>query len=353
MSDVVEVLYRDTVVVESGDNKVIVIEPKVIINQSTAGGGTWGTITGDIGEQSDLITLFNTKENKNRTILDSDNFDEVIVNGKYSASYGTIMLDVANAYGQVFQRAVYQSTNEEKFRWQIGGEWNDWVAIADTDMLEAKVDKVAGKQLSTEDYTTAEKDKLAGIEAGAQANPNWSTLQGKPSTFPPDAHNHTHDSLDGMNIGDYQHITTDEKNLFLLSDRFRINATDFIGGTASPYQGIVIGGVPVIVKKFLNQNSYYYTTVRLPSDSVYLDNIRFILTESVMPTAGQYIAFTINGTLLRHTFNGNEVQNQMITTDVTISYDDVGNQVNTLTTSGTYLQKIGIVSMDFFYSRGI
>ena len=37
-------------------------------------------------------------------------------------------------------------------------------------MLADKVDKVVGKQLSTEDYTTAEKDKLAGIEAGATAN---------------------------------------------------------------------------------------------------------------------------------------------------------------------------------------
>ena len=33
--------------------------------------------------------------------------------------------------------------------------------------LAAKVDKVTGKQLSTEDYTTAEKTKLAGITAGA------------------------------------------------------------------------------------------------------------------------------------------------------------------------------------------
>jgi len=34
-------------------------------------------------------------------------------------------------------------------------------------LLSAKVDKVAGKGLSTEDYTTAEKQKLAGIEEGA------------------------------------------------------------------------------------------------------------------------------------------------------------------------------------------
>ena len=36
--------------------------------------------------------------------------------------------------------------------------------------LSGKVDKVAGKQLSTEDYTTAEKTKLAGVEEGAQVN---------------------------------------------------------------------------------------------------------------------------------------------------------------------------------------
>lgn len=33
-----------------------------------------------------------------------------------------------------------------------------------------KVDKVSGKQLSTNDYTTTEKNKLAGIENGAQKN---------------------------------------------------------------------------------------------------------------------------------------------------------------------------------------
>ncbi len=36
--------------------------------------------------------------------------------------------------------------------------------------LAKKVDKVDGKQLSTEDYTTEEKNKLAGIETGAQVN---------------------------------------------------------------------------------------------------------------------------------------------------------------------------------------
>ena len=42
--------------------------------------------------------------------------------------------------------------------------------------LEGKVDKVSGKQLSTEDYTTAEKTKLAGIEAQANKTVIDSTL---------------------------------------------------------------------------------------------------------------------------------------------------------------------------------
>lgn len=36
--------------------------------------------------------------------------------------------------------------------------------------LSGKVDKVSGKGLSTEDYTTAEKTKLSGVETGAQVN---------------------------------------------------------------------------------------------------------------------------------------------------------------------------------------
>ena len=37
-------------------------------------------------------------------------------------------------------------------------------------LLNNKVDKVSGKDLSTNDFTTAEKTKLAGIEDGAQVN---------------------------------------------------------------------------------------------------------------------------------------------------------------------------------------
>lgn len=45
-------------------------------------------------------------------------------------------------------------------------------ATAVANLLKGKVDKVDGKGLSTKDYTAAEQDKLAGIEAGAQKNPD-------------------------------------------------------------------------------------------------------------------------------------------------------------------------------------
>ncbi len=43
--------------------------------------------------------------------------------------------------------------------------------------LAGKVDKVAGKGLSTEDYTTAEKSKLAGVSFGATANASDAELR--------------------------------------------------------------------------------------------------------------------------------------------------------------------------------
>ena len=48
---------------------------------------------------------------------------------------------------------------------------SNYYTKSETDALLAdKVDKVAGKQLSTEDFTSALKSKLEGIEAGAQVN---------------------------------------------------------------------------------------------------------------------------------------------------------------------------------------
>ena len=66
------------------------------------------------------------------------------------------------------------TTNNEIVLWgtdsqHIKGSGVLWSTLLTS--ISNKVDKVAGKGLSTEDYTTSEKSKLAGIEAGAEVNP--------------------------------------------------------------------------------------------------------------------------------------------------------------------------------------
>ena len=57
---------------------------------------------------------------------------------------------------------------------------SDIANLATKDEVSTKVDKVSGKGLSTNDYTTDEKNKLAGIAAGAEVNVNadWNATSG-------------------------------------------------------------------------------------------------------------------------------------------------------------------------------
>ncbi len=53
---------------------------------------------------------------------------------------------------------------------------NKPISTATQTALDLKVDKISGKGLSTEDYTTTEKTKLSGIASGATANSSDATL---------------------------------------------------------------------------------------------------------------------------------------------------------------------------------
>ncbi|WP_320967328.1 hypothetical protein [Hungatella sp.] len=71
-----------------------------------------------------------------------------------------------------------------------------------------KVDKVSGKGLSANDYTTAEKTKLSGIAAGAEVNiqSDWAVkdsasdayIKNIPSSFPPAVHTHMKSQITDM-----------------------------------------------------------------------------------------------------------------------------------------------------------
>ena len=94
-----------------------------------------------------------------------------------------VLVDTLTATGEsgkIYLLKIAGSTNREEYIWVN----NQWELIGDTavdlsnyynktevnNLLNTKVDKVTGKGLSTNDYTNAEKTKLAGIEAGAEVN---------------------------------------------------------------------------------------------------------------------------------------------------------------------------------------
>ena len=67
--------------------------------------------------------------------------------------------------------------------------------------LGNKVDKVSGKQLSTNDYTTTEKNKLAGIASGAEVNQNtFANVKVGSSTISADSKSDTLELVAGSNI---------------------------------------------------------------------------------------------------------------------------------------------------------
>lgn len=83
---------------------------------------------------------------------------------------GSCMFGAIDGFGRFV--SLYYDYGE-RFSGRNGwlSEYNDFVSV-DTfeSALAEKVDKEDGKGLSTNDYTTAEKNKLSGIAAGAQVN---------------------------------------------------------------------------------------------------------------------------------------------------------------------------------------
>lgn len=76
--------------------------------------------------------------------------------------------DVADAVADLVDSAPATLDTLNELAAALGDDPN--FATAMTTALGNKVDKVTGKGLSTEDYTTAEKTKLAGIATGAEVN---------------------------------------------------------------------------------------------------------------------------------------------------------------------------------------
>lgn len=125
-------------------------------------------------------------------------------------------VDLSNYYTKPQSDSRYKSINYVPNWSEISGKPTTFTPSAHThtisevinlqSILDNKVDKATGKQLSTEDYTTDEKNKLSGIQEGAEVNvnPDWNATSGdaeilnKPKEFPPSLHTHTIADVDNL-----------------------------------------------------------------------------------------------------------------------------------------------------------
>ena len=115
-------------------------------------------------------------------------------------------------------------------------EISDWIATHQSEYealiaaIAGKVDKVEGKGLSTEDYTTAEKTKLAGIEANAN-NYTLPTATASALGGVKVGANLAIDSTTGVLSGDYSAASSSAAGLMSAADKTKLDGIE-AGATA-------------------------------------------------------------------------------------------------------------------------
>lgn len=160
------------------------------------------------------------------------------------------------------------------------------IANLTTDLYN-KVDKVTGKQLSTNDYTNEEKNKLNGIEAGAQRNliehillnsveQVPTIIENKPNSINlsikefPDTYKTKVDSMEtGAQANRIEHIFLNSSELPIatvngLVKSVNINLIEFTQAEKTKLEGIATGAqVNTIERFFLNEVEQFPTNKEL------------------------------------------------------------------------------------------
>lgn len=113
---------------------------------------------GDVTISNGVITV--NDDSHNHTISNIDNL-QATLNNKVDKVEGSRLITASEA------SKLESLVIGEGGQIEISGKVNADNVEGLTEKLNTKVDKVAGKGLSTNDYTTEEKEKLAGIETGA------------------------------------------------------------------------------------------------------------------------------------------------------------------------------------------
>lgn len=193
-------------------------------------------------------------------------------------------------------------------------------------LFNGKVDKVTGKGLSTNDYTTTEKNKLSGIASGAEVNQNaFSNIKVGSTTVSADAKTDTLEIAAGSNIT----ITPDATN-----DKITIAATNTTYGAAGSSLGLVKSGGDVTISSgtiTVNDDSHNHTISNVDGLKTALDGKLSTSGTAAKATAdsrGQNIADTyikslsVNGRTITYT-KGDGDTGTITTQDTNTTYSNM------------------------------
>ncbi|MHA9740274.1 hypothetical protein [Robinsoniella peoriensis] len=152
--------------------------------------------------------------------------------------------------------------------------WNKIKTLV-TNAISNKVDKVPGKGLSTNDYTTAEKDKLAGVASGAEVNQNaFSHVLVGGTTLSADQ------KLDVLTLGAGSNITLTPD---AATDKVTISSTNT---TYNPATGSAAGLMSAADKTKLDgvassANNYVHPDTHPASMIIQSDYYKFVSTQQI------------------------------------------------------------------------
>ena len=216
------------------------------------------------GLKSDASGKISVDTVDNLTSADTDKALSAAQGKALKSAIDKITGDMGELGGGDMMKATYDTDDDGVVddAAKLGGQAPAYYAVAETvnTALSGKVDVIAGKQLSTEDYTTAEKTKLGNIAAGAEVNQNayakvkvgavTLTAGDKSDTLNVEAGANMSVTADATGkkvviAGDYKTATVDTAGLMSGADKAKLNGLsnyDLSAATATKLGGVKIGG---------------------------------------------------------------------------------------------------------------
>ena len=158
--------------VTTAANGLMTKEDKIKLNGITAGATSYAAATQSadgLMSSADKTKLDGVETGANKTVVDT---------AMSTTSTNPVQNKVVDAAIKAVETRVTTILDGADTAFDTFKEISDWIDTHETefealqDLSANKVDKVEGKGLSTNDYTTAEKNKLAGIAASAEVNQN-------------------------------------------------------------------------------------------------------------------------------------------------------------------------------------